>query len=102
MWRDNIELNGLQTSVGDCYQSHVGGDVGCKPSIFATDSLEENKMFDSSYDDDIWIINTECAGVIWYSDKHFEYGEYPHIVTFDNISPDCIKLIHKGTGKSMW
>ena len=96
MWRDNIELNGLQTSVGDCYQSHVGGDVGCKPSIFATDSLEENKMFDSSYDDDIWIINTECAGVIWYSDKHFEYGEYPHIVTFDNISPDCIKLIHKG------
>ena len=31
MWRDNIELNGLQTSVGDCYQSHVGGDVGCKP-----------------------------------------------------------------------
>lgn len=102
MWRDNIKLNGLQTSVGDCYQSHVGGDVECKPSIFATDSLEEDKMFDSSYDDDIWIINTECAGVTWYSDKHFEYGDYPHIVTFDNISPYCIKLIHKGTGKSMW
>jgi hypothetical protein len=23
-----------------------------------------------------------------------------HIVTFEDISPDCLKLIHKGTGKS--
>jgi hypothetical protein len=100
-WRENIELTGLQTSVGDCYQQHVGGDVDCKESIFATDSLDKKQMFDSTYDDDIWIINTECAGVTWYKDKHFDDGDYKHhIVTFENISPDCLRLLHKGTGKS--
>jgi hypothetical protein len=71
MWRDDIGLTGLQTSVGDCYQQHVGGDEQCKESIFATDSLDEKDMFDSTYDDDIWVIDTECAGVTWYKDKHF-------------------------------
>ncbi len=46
------------------------------------------------------IICTECAGVTWYKDRHFEGGDYKyHIVTFDNISPDCLRLIHKGSGK---
>jgi hypothetical protein len=101
MWRDDIELTGLQTSVGDCYRQFVGGDVPCKESIFATDSVNKDEMFDSTYDDDIWIIDTECAGVEWYKDRHFDDGDYKkHIVTFNNISPDCIKLIHKGTGRS--
>lgn len=50
-WRDNIQLTGLQTSVGDCYQIYVGGDVKCKKAIFATDSLDEKDMFHSTYDD---------------------------------------------------
>jgi len=101
-WRENIELTGLQTSVGDCYQIYVGGDVKCKKAIFATDSLNDKDMFDSTYDDDIWIIDTECAGVSWFKDAHyFKQGDYNyHIVTFKNISPDCLELIHKGTGKS--
>ena len=101
VWRENIELTGLQTSVGDCYQQHVGGDEECKPSIFATDSLDKEQMFDSTYDDDIWIINTECAEVTWYKDRHFDNGDYKHhIVTFENISPECLRLLHKGTGDS--
>ena len=101
VWRENIELTGLQASVGECYQLYVGGDVECKPAIFATDSLNEKDMFDSTYDDDIWVIDTECAGVKWYSDKHFEGGDYKHhILTFDNIPPECIRLEYKGTGKS--
>lgn len=101
VWRENIELIGLQVSVGDCYQEFVGGDVECQQAIFATDSLKNKEMFDSTYDDDIWLIDTECAGVTWYEDKHFEFGDYKyHIVTFENISPDCLKLIHEGTGKS--
>ena len=101
VWRDNIELTGLQVSVGDCYQQHVGGDEECKPSIFATDSLDKEQMFDSTYDDDIWIINTECAEVTWYKDRHIDNGDYKHhIVTFENISPECLRLLHKGTGKS--
>ena len=102
-WRKSIKLNGLETSVGECYQSYVGGEVECRPSIFATDSLNEDDMFDNGYDDDIWLINTECAGVTWYRDAHFEGGDYEHhIVTFEDIPSKCIKLIHKGTGKSIW
>jgi len=101
VWRENIELTGLQTSVGECYQQHIGGDVECKESIFATDSLNKKDMFDSTYDDDTWLIDTECAGVTWYKDRHFDNGDYKHhIVTFENISPDCLKLIYKGTGSS--
>ena len=98
--RDNIKLTGLQVSVGECYQLYVGDDVDCMEAIFATDSLSKNEMFDSTYDDDIWLIDTECANVKWYRDKHFDFGPYKHIVTFENISPECIKLIYKGTGKS--
>ena len=105
-WRENIQLTGLQTSVGDCYQIYVGGDVKCKKSIFATDSLDEKDMFHSTYDDDIWLIDTECAGVSWFKDKHFDGFDdfkFPHyhIVTFEDISPDCLELIYKGTGKNM-
>ena len=78
-WRENIEVTGLEVSVGDCYQSHVGGDVDCKEAIFATDSMEKKYWFDSTYDDDTWLIDTECAGVKWYKDKHFD------LVTMDTI-----------------
>jgi hypothetical protein len=73
----------------------------CQPAIFATDSMNKEDMFDSGYNDDIWLIDTECAKVTWYRDAHFEGGDYEHhIVTFEDISPDCLKLIHEGTGKS--
>ena len=103
VWREDIELTGLQVSVGDCYQSHIGDDVECRPAIFATDSLEKKDQFDSTYDDDIWLIDTKCASVTWYKDKHFEFGDYQkHIVTFENIPPECLKLIYKGSGKSIY
>ena len=103
VWRKNIKLVGLQTSVGECYQGYVGDDVKCRPAIFATDSLKKKRMFDSTYDDDIWVIDTECAGVTWYKDIHIEGGDFPlYIVTFDNIPPNCLKLIHEGTGKSTY
>ena len=108
MWREKIELVGLQTSVGDCYQQYVNrektsnDEIKCKPAIFATDSLDREVIFDSTYDDDIWIINTECAGVTWYKDKHYDFGDYKHhIVTFDNIPSNCLKLLYKGTGESI-
>lgn len=63
VWRENIKLTGLQVSVGECYQIYVGGDVECKETIFPTDSLSKNEMFDSTYDDDIWLIDTECANI---------------------------------------
>ena len=106
VWRENIELTGLQVSAGECYQIYVNRNetdpnkIKCTPVIFATDSLSKNEMFDSTYDDDIWLIDTECANVKWYRDKHFDFSPYKHIVTFENISPECIELIYKGTGES--
>jgi len=101
IWRNKIESTGLQVSVGDCYQTYAGDNVECKPAIFATDSLKKKYIFDSTYDDDIWVVDTECAGVDWYKDRHFDSGDYKyHIVTFDNIPPQCVKLIYKGTGDS--
>jgi hypothetical protein len=101
MWREDIKKMGLQTSVGDCYKQFVGDQTPCKEAIFATDSVTKEDMFDSTYDDDIWLIDTECAGVEWYKDRHFDDGDYQkHIVTFKTIPSDCIELIYKGTGES--
>ena len=74
-----------------------------EPLYFEPYTPNKEDMFDDGYDDDIWLIDTECAGVTWYRDAHFEGGDYEqHIVTFENISPECIKLIYKGTGESIW
>ena len=102
--RKNISITGLQVSLGECYSIYADSNYEkvdeCVPAIFATNSLKKKDLFDSTYDDDIWVIDTEIAGVQWYKDAHFEGGDYKHIVTFENIPVDVIKLIYKGTGKS--
>lgn len=101
--RDNIFEMGLLVSVGDCYKSYSENftEEECVPAIFATDSENENYWYESTWDDDVWMIDTECANVNWYKDKHYRGGDYEyHIVTFENILPDCIKLIYEGTGEN--
>jgi hypothetical protein len=106
--RESIQKYGLKTSVGDCYSSYVGGTEKCIPAIFATNSTEEEQIFDSTWDDDIWYIYTDVANVKWFKDAHFnddnhpEYGFYKHIVTFEDIPKEVIKLHKKGTGKDKW
>ncbi len=106
MFRDNIRQEGLKARVGECYQIYVNREqrdpnkIKCKPVIFATDSLNKKDLFDSTYDDDIWEINTEMIpDVKWYVDKHYD-SKSKHIVTYQNIPPNCLKLIYKGTGES--
>jgi hypothetical protein len=101
--RDSVFESGLLVFVGDCYKTYSENFTKeeCIPAIFATDSENENYWYESTWDDDVWMIDTECANVNWYKDKHYEGGDYDyHIVTFENISPDCIKLIYRGTGES--
>jgi hypothetical protein len=104
--RDNISVTGLQTSLGECYliyaDSNYEEDEECVPAIFATNSTKKKDMFDSTYDDDIWVIDTERAGVQWYKDAHFDGSDYKHIVTFENIPVDAVRLIYKGTGGDTW
>ena len=103
--RDSIMDYGIRTGLGDCYLSHAASEYSdeeeCVPAVFATNSLKKKDMFDSTIGDDIWVIDTERAGVQWYKDAHFD-DEYKHIVTFDDIPVDAIRLIHKGTGQYTW
>ena len=98
VWRENILKTGLQVSAGECYKTYVGYGVKCKPAIFATNSTNKRAWFDSTYDDDIWEINTEMIpDVKWYKDRHFE-SRSKHIVTFQDIPKEALTLKYEGTG----
>jgi len=104
--RDSISEYGIRAVLGECYMiyadSNYGEDDECVPAVFATDSIKKKDMFDSTYDDDIWVIDTERAGVQWYKDAHFEGGDTKHIVTFKDVPADAVRLIYKGTGGDTW
>jgi len=98
MFRDKIIKNGLKVRAGECYKIFVGYGVKCKPAIFATNSTNKRAWFDSTYDDDIWEINTEMIpDVKWYKDRHYE-SRSKHIVTFQDIPKEAITLKYEGTG----
>ena len=102
--RDSILKSGLLVSVGDCYKTYSENfsKEECVPAIFATDSENKDEWFESTWDDDVWRINTKIANVTWFKDKHFDYKNYKnnHVVTFEDIKPEALKLIYKGTGES--
>jgi hypothetical protein len=73
IWRESILKTGLQASAGECYKTYAGYGEKCVPAIFATNSTNKRSWFDSTYDDDVWEINTEIIpDVKWYKDRHFE------------------------------
>jgi hypothetical protein len=67
--------------------------------IFASNSDDKKRWFDSTYDDDIYQIDTTKINNTWFKDPNFLFGDYSHIITFDSIPLDAIKMIHRGTGK---
>ena len=100
IFRDNIMSEGLKVKAGECYKIYVGYGTKCKPAIFATNSTNKRAWFDSTYDDDIWFIDTtKIPNVKWYKDKHFESTK-KHIVTFQDIPSEALTLHYEGTGKS--
>jgi hypothetical protein len=100
-FRDRISNEGLKASAGECYKIYAGYGEKCIPAIFATNSINKRAWFDSTYDDDVWAINTELIpNVKWYKDRHFESSK-KHIVTFDNIPSEAIELMREGTGRDL-
>jgi hypothetical protein len=100
MFRDKIIEDGLKVRAGECYKVYVGYGVKCKPAIFATNSTNKRAWFDSTYDDDIWFIDTTMIpDVKWFKDRHFE-SRSKHIVTFQDIPKEAITLKYEGTGSS--
>lgn len=66
--------------------------------IFATNSENENDWFDSTYNDDIYQIDTSNLNNKWFKDPNFHDSN--HIITFENIPLESIKLIYSGDGES--
>jgi hypothetical protein len=99
IFRESILKNGLQVKTGECYKLYVGWRIKCEPAIFATNSSNKRAWFQSTYDDDIWEINTEMIpDVKWYKDRHYD-SKSKHIVTFQDIPSEALRLIYQGTGK---
>jgi len=97
--RNKILNEGLKARAGECYKIYAGYGEKCIPAIFATNSTNKRASFDSTYDDDVWEIDTEMIpDVKWYKDRHYE-SRSKHIVTFENIPANAITLKHEGTGK---
>ena len=94
-FRGKISKEGLRVkskSVTWLSDTNINGKV-----IFAVNSDNKKDWWDSTYDDDIYKIDTTNLNNKWYNDPNFDL-EDKRIITFENIPLNSIKLIHKGTG----
>ena len=96
VFRDKISKEGLipkgksETWLSD---TNIDGKV-----IFVVNSNKEDYRFDSTYDDDIYRIDTTKLNNKWYNDPNFD-SDGLHLITFDKIPLSAIKLIYKGSFK---
>jgi hypothetical protein len=67
--------------------------------IFAVNSDDKEDWWDSTYDDDIYKIDTTNLNNKWYNDPNFDLDN-KRIITFENIPLNSIQMIYKGTGDS--
>lgn len=96
IFRDNISKEGLipkGKSEAWLSDTKIDGKV-----IFAVNSDDKKDWFDSTYDDDIYRIDTTNLKNTWYVDPNFDL-EDKRIITFERIPVSSIELIYKGTGK---
>jgi len=98
--RESILKNGLEPKYGEQRTDKWTKDK--RLAIFATNSKNIKKSWNSTYDDDIWEIDTSIISNKWYSDSNFDWqSKNIHLVTFDAIPVNAIKLIYKGTGNDL-
>ena len=87
--------------------------------IFATNSDDKKDWFDSTYDDDIYQIDSMGLNNKWFEDPNFSNDEKSieyngkkiilpktneinkHVITFEPIPLNNLKLIKKGSGTSL-
>lgn len=69
--------------------------------IFATNSENKKDWFDSTYDDDIYKIDTTNLKNKWYLDPNYNFQKNKiHVITFEPIEKNSIELIYEGSGDS--
>lgn len=97
IFRDKISKEGLTPkgkSESWLSDTNIDGKV-----IFAVNSDNKQDWWDSTYDDDIYKIDTTNLNNKWYNDPNFDL-EDKRMITFEKIPLNSIKLIYKGTGSS--
>jgi len=95
MFRDKIAKEGLipqGRSAAWLSDTKIDGEV-----IFAVNSDNKDDWWDSTFDDDMYQVDTTGLKNVWYNDPNFDV-EDKRIITFEAIPLRSIKLIHKGTG----
>lgn len=90
-FRDLISIEGLKVMKGNSY-SVYSPEESEPPAIFGSIKNE----YDSTWDDDIWLIDCSLCNNKWFTDKEFKNIG---VVTYENIPKEAISLIYKGTGK---
>jgi hypothetical protein len=98
MFRDKIAREGLipqGKSEAWLSDTKIDGKV-----IFAVNSENKKDWWDSTYDDDIYQIDTKGLNNTWYNDPNFKVQD-KRIITFEAIPSKAIKLMYKGTGESI-
>lgn len=93
IYRDKISKEGLipkGKSETWLLNTKINGRV-----IFAVNDNKEGYRFDSTYDDDIYKIDTSKINNEWYNDPNFD-SDNLHLITFDKIPLNAIKLIYRG------
>jgi len=94
IFRDKIREMGLipknksETWLSD---TKINGKV-----IFAVNSDNKVEWWDSTYDDDIYQIDTDLLNNKWYNDPNFGLDN-KRIITFNSIPINAIKLIYRGS-----
>lgn len=99
IFRKNILKEGLKPKVGPSYSAHwEEEEEELTPVIFAYN--KDKKEYNSTYDDDIYEIDTsKLDKESWDKDKdEYMYDTFGSIVYNKEIPKDAIKLIHRGTG----
>jgi hypothetical protein len=97
MSRDKIAKQGLMPkgkSEAWLSDTNIKGKV-----IFAVNSDNKDDWWNSTYDDDIYRIDSTKLKNKWYVDPNFS-EDAKRVITFENIPVKAIKLIYKGTGES--
>jgi hypothetical protein len=97
-FRESIEKDGLKLMKGDSYSAHSPDETD-PPAIFGY--VGDIDYYDSTYDDDIWSIDTKGLSNEWFIDKEVGGMIQSAVVTYSPIPRSAIKLIYKGTGKSL-
>jgi hypothetical protein len=98
IFRDKIQKDGLivkgksETWLSD---TNIDGEV-----IFAVNSDNKKDWWNSTYDDDIYRIDTNKLKNKWYNDPNFDL-EDKRIITFENIPVSSIELIYKGDASDL-